>query len=37
MQKTEIVYYPFTAVGGQERLKKALLCCLTNPGLGDVF
>ncbi|WP_158798344.1 magnesium chelatase subunit D family protein [Pedobacter sp. L105] len=29
--------YPFTAIVGQERLKKALLLCAINPGIGGLL
>jgi magnesium chelatase subunit D len=29
--------YPFTAIVGQEKLKKALLLCAINPGIGGVL
>ena len=31
------VYYPFTAIVGQEKMKNALLLCLIDPSLGGVL
>lgn len=35
--KTEMNLYPFSAIVGQEKLKKALLLCAINPGIGGVL
>jgi magnesium chelatase subunit D len=33
----EMNLYPFSAIVGQEKLKKALLLCAINPGIGGVL
>lgn len=33
----EMNLYPFSAIVGQDRLKKALLLCAINPGIGGVL
>lgn len=35
--KIEMNLYPFSAIVGQEKLKKALLLCAVNPGIGGVL
>lgn len=34
---TEMNLYPFSAIVGQDKLKKALLLCAINPGIGGVL
>jgi magnesium chelatase subunit D len=33
----EMTLYPFSAIVGQDKLKKALLLCAVNPGIGGVL
>jgi magnesium chelatase subunit D len=33
----EMILYPFSAIVGQDKLKKALLLCAINPGIGGVL
>ncbi len=33
----EMTIYPFSAIVGQDKLKKALLLCAVNPGIGGVL
>ncbi len=35
--KIEMNLYPFSAIVGQDKLKKALLLCAINPGIGGVL
>lgn len=34
---TETILYPFSAIVGQDDLKKALLLCAINPAIGGVL